>query len=85
MFSSVYTDSEGFKKLLTAALLLRWSGVEVSEIDGCLIRGLWVGVFRADRDGHGLPISIFNFGASINQVKTVLNYMSELNGDLGGN
>lgn len=60
---------ESFQEHLTEALLLRWRGVEVSEVDGCLIKGLWVGVLKADRDGHGLPISIYNFVASIeNQV-----------------
>lgn len=55
---------ESFQEHLTEALLLRWRGVEVSEADGCLIKGLWEGVLRADRDGHGLPKSIYNFGAS---------------------
>lgn len=60
---------ESFQKHLTEALLLRWRGVEVSEVDGCLIKGLWVGVLRADREGHGLPKSIYNFGASIDNQR----------------
>ncbi len=48
--------------------------MEASEIDGCLIRGLWLGMLKADRDGHGLAMSIFNFGASIDKPKTVLSH-----------